>query len=237
MRRSSKDKNKTSPGPSGPGEVASGLVRILPKPVSQSSRHRIVSAVAADPCPKHPAGRRFPPPGGFRREPPVPDFAASHLAGSGFMMVWARRSRKCSLRVSEIPGPFPQCGGLLPRGGYLPLAGSLKRSGKSFRFPALKQPGRQGDSIRRICSLLAHRSQPPSCAFTRCHVLVIPGKPAGSARPFSSAATPTIHQRNRSCPLHSGGPVCCPFPPSYWGDSTRRVWDTAFVTGLPPARD
>ena len=37
--------------------------------------------------------------------------------------------------------------------------------------------------------------------------------------------------------LHSGGPVFCPFPPSYWGDSTRRVWDTAFVTGLPPARD
>ena len=134
MRRSSKDKNKTSPGPSGPGEVASGLVRILPKPVSQSSRHRIFSAVAADPCPKHPAGRRFPPPGGFRREPPVPDFAASHLAGSGFMMVWARRSRKCSLRVSEIPGPIPQRGGLLPRGGYLPLAGSRSDRANPFAF-------------------------------------------------------------------------------------------------------
>lgn len=49
------------------------------------SRRRMFPVFATGPRPKHPAGRWFSRPGGFRREPPVPDFAASHLAGSGFL--------------------------------------------------------------------------------------------------------------------------------------------------------
>jgi hypothetical protein len=134
MRRSSRTQKR--PRPVHRGQARSLMILFVYCRNQFPNRRGIgfFSAVAADPCPKHPAGRRFPPPGGFRREPPVPDFAASHLAGSGFMMVWARRSRKCSLRVSEIPGPFPQCGGLLPRGGYLPLAGSRSDRANPFAF-------------------------------------------------------------------------------------------------------
>lgn len=134
MRRSSKDKNKTSPGPSGPGEVASGLVRILPKPVSQSSRHRIFSAIAADPCPKHPAGRRFPPPGGFRREPPVPDFAASHLAGSGFMMVWRDARANLLCVFPKFQDLFPSATASSPEGATCRRRGHSSDRANPFAF-------------------------------------------------------------------------------------------------------
>lgn len=171
MRRSSKDKNKTSPGPSGPGEVASGLVRILPKPVSQSSRHRIFSAIAADPCPKHPAGRRFPPPGGIRREPPVPDFAASHLAGSGFMMVWRDARANLLCVFPKFQDLFPNAAASSPEGatcrwrGHVAIGQILSLSGPQAAGPTgrLHSPDMFTSGPSESTSILRFRALSRSC--------------------------------------------------------------------------
>ena len=194
---------KTSPGPCGPGEVADHRVRILPKPSSQPSRRRIVPVFAAGPRPKHPAGRYLPPTGGFRREPPVPDFAASHLAGSGFLCGFGATFAQTLFAGFRSSGTIPLGDASSPEGAACRALWGYGRSGKSFRLYGLLPAVPAGDSIRRLCTCLTHRHKPPPCALARClgPILSRVGSRRVSVRPLCAAAPTSRHTIDCPCIL------------------------------------